>query len=119
MKTIALLFLISPCWAKDYPINKPVAAIQLHQELEASGFKVSGITCRNAKCVVSLVDVERKNPSAIIAAHVPLGKNAMRQSMLDELAALEIKLDDGTATIADLRRIAKIDLKLSGLARRP
>ena len=42
-----------------------------------------------------------------------------RQALLDELALLEAKLDDGTATLANMRRLLKIKMKLDGTSRTP
>lgn len=42
-----------------------------------------------------------------------------RQAILDELAAIEAKLDDGTATVADVRRAVKLILRLGRWDQRP
>lgn len=114
-----LMLLALPCAARDVVFSKPVDEGKLHAELKAAGFKVIGVNRLGAKQWVMLEDGEAKDPAAVIAAHVYVDPKVARQALLDELEALEAKLDDESATLTDLRRISKIRLKLDGLAKRP
>jgi hypothetical protein len=44
---------------------------------------------------------------------------AARQAMLDEISIIETKLEDGTATMLDLRRWARLVMKINGWSRVP
>lgn len=101
-------------------IELDLGAIQA--AMVAGGHQVRAIGCGGSpvRCVVELSD-----PSSATAATLAPFFSAeqtmsqKREASLTELTAIEAKLDDGTATAADLRRAVKILLKLSGWARRP
>lgn len=121
MKGLLLtLILATGASAKEIKFTKRVNLDKLNSELAAAGFKLSPYrtNCSGEKCVIHLLDTGPQDPRAVINAHVyDAGREplAMRQALIDELAALEKKLDDGTATMPEMRRTLKLILKLQGL----
>lgn len=118
------LLLATGATAKEVRFTKKVNLERLNAELEAAGFKLSPYrtNCSGDNCVIYLLDTGPQNPAAVIKAHVydpdqePL---AARKSMRAELRALEKKLDDGTATMPEMRRALKLLIKLHGLSDQP
>lgn len=113
-----LLLFVSLLQAKEIPIQKRVDSGLLHRELEAAGFSVNGITCRSSGCNLSMADSELKDPAAVIAAHDPDKSGIAREALIAELAVIATRLDDNTATAADMKRAIVIILKLDGKARK-
>lgn len=116
---LPMLMLAVSSLASEYKYIKATDTAQLLSELKKSGFAVDSVSCINQGCAIVFTDGENKDPSAIVSAHIPANTTAERLALLEELAGIEVKLDDGTATIADLRRWAKIQMKITGTARRP
>lgn len=112
------IFLASVSFASDFPFTRKTNPTQLSRELKAAGFAVNSVECNRSSCLVRLADGERKNPSAMIAAHVPMDDDASRKSMLDELASIEAKAD-ADITIDELRRAFRLMMKLQGFSRQP
>ena len=118
--TNILLALAIPAMAADFKTAKPVNLDKLNSEIEAAGCVLTGDRSYtiNGTTTISLA-APCPAISSIVDAHVYRDQKVTRQALLDELAAIEIKLDDGTATLSDIRRWAKLMMKLNGSARRP
>lgn len=99
----------------------------------AHGAQSAPMPCSQAASVyaeilpqVDSISVERRGDDCAITYEPKAGvtvdfarRDALRRALLDELAAIEVKVDANTATLAELRRAVKIMLKLNGFARRP
>lgn len=80
--------------------------------------KVSGATdivsdCKSVDDFCTISWVPKPGKKATFTDHM-----AARIAIRDELAAIEVKIDEDTATIGELRRAIKLILKLNGLNRR-
>lgn len=102
--------------AAEFNFTKRVDPGDLASKLEAAGFSVERVWNTGTATRVVLRPGEAKNPSAVVAAYVH--PEDSRKAQIDELAAIERKLDDETATAADLRRAVKLMIQLNGLSRR-
>lgn len=94
---IFFLLLAMPCLAREYPIKRAVESDLLHRELLAAGFKVDAINCVNRVCKLSMPNSERKDPSAVIAAH----DEHRVAKRLERVRTLADKLDNGTIIPAE------------------
>jgi hypothetical protein len=119
MRTFALLLLAANASAGTFTTTKPVTLDRLNSELEAAGCVLSGDRSYTMNGKTFINTVTDCDVAAVVAAHVVFDAKAARQAMLDELAAIEVKLDAGTETAAERRRFMKLLLKLNGWARRP
>ncbi len=120
MKKLALsLLLLAPCaQARTVKFNKAVDISRLEKDLRAAGFSVSSTYCLGTKCEIYMPDSETKSPTAIIAAQPkPIDRELERADVLAELEILEEKLDGGSLTAAEIRRMFKIILKLMGASK--
>lgn len=125
MKTMIAAFLLTALPAKasrttDY--SKQCSAPALTAELRAAGFSVDSVVGAGDRCVVALADAEKKDPAAIIKAHVYASPRQLlenqRKTTAVELAALETKLDDGTITPAETRRLLKLMLTVLNISQK-
>lgn len=123
MKSMIAAFLLTafPAQASrttDY--SKQCSAPALTAELRAAGFSVDSVVGAGDRCVVSLADAEKKDPSPIVKAHVYASPRQLveneRKVTAVELAALETKLDDGTITPTETRRLLKLMLKILNIS---
>lgn len=55
---------------KDVRFKKKCNPIDLHSELVEAGFQFHGVTCEDDITIVHLKDVETKDPTPIVEAHV-------------------------------------------------
>jgi hypothetical protein len=114
MKQFILLILLSPVAAAAQQVTEqPKERVpDVVKELESSGATNVSWNCPGTgACAVSWTAKPGKTPKFTDHA-------AARTALLNELAALETKLDDDTASLTDLRRAMKLVLKLSGLAKK-
>lgn len=125
MKTMITVFLLAALPAQatrttDY--SKQCSAVALTAELRAAGFSVDSVVGAGDRCVVALADTEKKDPAAIIKAHVYASPHQLveneRTATASELAALETKLDDGTITQAETRKLLKLMLKILNVSQK-
>ena len=114
-----VLALAVPASGAEYRFAKQVVPAELKRELVRNNFDVEHITCAGIYCALALGVGETKDPQPIIDAYVYNDPETVRAAILNELAEIEIRLDDGTATAADLRRAIKLLLRLHKLNRRP
>ena len=127
MKTLLMILtLLAPAVeARVVAFKRDVSVDDVEATLRAQGFDVKYTECNGSyDCKMVLSDSETKDPLPIINAaksnaQTASEAKAARAALADELAAIEAKLDDGTATAAEVRRAVKIILKLAGLARKP
>ena len=111
----ALLLIAIPASADRRFAAGVVQGGQLRSELIAAGFAVKDVRCRLGDgCDVILPNSELKNPAAVIAAHVctkdcPPELVAQHEAtMKPEIDALEVKIEEESATAAEMRRHAKL-----------
>lgn len=116
MKILILLLLAVSGNAAEFKFDKRVDAGDLANKLRAAGFLVERVWNTGTKTRVVLKPHEAKDPTAIVNAYVH--PDDVRQARLDQLAAIETKLDDGSATMEDLRKAVKLMLQLNGLSRK-
>lgn len=120
MKFLLLItILTTPAFGREVKYTKKVDLDVLEREFRSSGFKIQYSRCDAAGCTTYLDPKETKDPMPIINAHVYVDPAQKRQALRDELARIEAKLDDESASVADLRKALKIILRLTGLTQSP
>lgn len=122
IKTIAIvgLFLALPASARVVEYAHDVLDHEVKESLVARGFAVEDAYSQDGKKFVVLAQGETRDPLPIIISLPTRSRRAQdRAALLLELEYLEAKIDDETATLANIRRWAKIQMKLNGTARRP
>lgn len=115
MKTITLVIILlaanTSALSTKQPKEQLVAVVQ---EIKISGATDIVSDCRSGNDFCTISWVPKPGKAAAFTDHM-----ATRTALLDELAAIEVKIDAGTATLAELRRAIKLILKLNALNRRP
>ncbi len=107
MKIIATALIIclsAPLQADTTKQERPDAD-SIYAQIAATGAPVS-IKCDDGKETCTVTWTPTKGPVVFV------DKMALRLTLLAELAALEVKLDAGTITQAEIRRLLKLALKL-------
>lgn len=114
MKKILLVVLLSPIAAAATQVTEqPKDRVpSVLSELEASGAANISWNCPGTSDACSITWTPKPRRTPTFTDHA-----AARTALLNELSLLEAKLDDGTASISDLRRAMKLILKLSGLSK--
>lgn len=111
--TLAVVLLVSflgKANAAHYRFKKQVNQDRLNRELSVAGITHQGVLCSTDDACV--VINPSKDPSSVVAAHVYVDPNEARKIFQAELDKIEVRLDDGTATVEDLRRAIKLLIKL-------
>lgn len=125
-----LIFLLGalvcgPAEARIVKVDVPLSAVEIDLgrvsgAMRDAGHPVESAQCSGvpAKCEINVTDPSNADSLALAPFFSGPSVSQRRALLVAELDALEAKLDDGTATPADVRRAVKLILKLSGFARR-
>jgi hypothetical protein len=103
MRVILLLLLCAPLDAREVRINKKTNIERLEADLRAAGFQIEYSACAEASCTMVLPDSEKKDPSAIIAAHTYIDPAIEK----DRMRLLAKKWKDGAITDAEKDELLK------------
>ena len=118
---LTIIFMLATfSYARTVAHTRDVWASDAKSALEAQGFLVDDAYAVGDVGYIVLPDSETRDPLPVINAIKTRSMVAAdRAAILDELAAIEERIDSGTETAADRRRFMKIILKLNGWTRRP
>jgi hypothetical protein len=112
MKTLALLVLFPQlCVATDFviPSGKKINEGRLRAEARAKGFTNAEVYCKGRnKCFLQYDNAVLLDPAPVIAAHVFVDQEAVKAQEDAELRALAGKLDAGTLTDTEQKRIIRL-----------
>jgi len=111
MKNLILIILLTAPASAMSTVQTRATYTSLIEKLRASGATDIVSDCRAGPC--SLSWTEPKQGKFVFEDTL-----AIETALRDELLSIEGRLDDGTADMVDLRRWAKIMMKLTGFARR-
>ncbi len=114
IRALIALFLAT-AQAREVPVRRDISAGLLQEQLKSAGFQVLYI----AGGKVVFADSEKKDPSAIIAAHVYVDPQEKQRIALEELAALAVKIEGAKETAAERRRFMLLLYRLGPLGSIP
>ena len=105
MRQVALVMLFALTANSETTSQKQEDSRSVLAEIEASGGTNTSVTCHKGRCVIEWTP--KPGRTVVFTDH-----SSRRNISLAELADLESKLDDGTITDAEFKRLVKIVLRL-------
>ena len=115
MKAISLALLLLPTIATAHDLDiapsRKINNRQLMAELKASGCKPLSINRLGGRHWISM-EVPCELAGAVVSAHKYIDTDKLRQDLIEEKRILEDLVNNETASLSKIRRLAKINIAL-------